>query len=129
MVGVAWEGGTMAPPCCRGCSSSDSIRLFAAPHVKGWSWCTGDAETKVVAETKEVSTVQWFGENVCNVVTRPNSSNSEFPIMDHIANVVEFHSNVFHMGMEYVVLCETGGCIVVAMKGGRSGFREAEAIQ
>jgi len=120
----------MAPPCRRGCSSSDGIRLFAAPpHVKGQSLRTGDAETEVVAEMKEVSTVQWFGEDVCNVVARPNSSNSEFPVMDHIANVVEFHTDVFHMGMEYVVLCEMGGCVVVAMKGGRSGFGEAEAIQ
>ena len=69
MVGVAWEGGTMAPPCHKGCSFSEGIRLFAAaPHVKGQLLCTSDAETEVVVEMKKVSTVEWFGEDICNVV-------------------------------------------------------------
>jgi len=109
--------------------TTKGIRLFTTPpYVKGWLSRTCDTEAKVVAESEEVSAVEQLGEDVCDVVAGPDSSNFEFPLVDHIVNVVEFHPNVLHMGVKNVVFCEVGGGVVVAMKGGRGGCREAEAI-
>jgi hypothetical protein len=105
------------------------VWLFtAAPHVEGQLMCTVDVKTEVVVEAKEVGMAQWFGENVYNVVERSNLSNTEFPIVDHVPNVVEFYLNVLHMWVEHMVFCEAGGCIIVTIQRGQSGFGEAKAI-
>ena len=110
--------------------TTKGVRLFTAPpHVKGQLSHTCDTEAKVVAESEEVSTVERLREDVCDVVAGPDLSNFEFPLVDHIVNVVELHPNVLHMGVKNMVFCEAGGGVIVTMKGGRGGCREAEAIQ
>jgi hypothetical protein len=54
---------------------------------------------------------------------------SQLALGDHIAGVMEFHPDVFDLGVEDVVFGEAGCGIVVAVKGCGVGFVEAQAIK
>jgi hypothetical protein len=55
--------------------------------------------------------------------------NLQLALGDHITGVMEFHPDVFDLGVEDVVFSEVGCSIVVAVKGCGVGFVEAQAIK
>jgi len=53
-----------------------------------------------------------------------NLCNSQVALGHHVTGVMEFHPDVFDLGVEDVILGEAGCGIVVAVKGGGVGVAE-----
>ncbi len=78
---------------------------------------------------KEVDAAKWFGEDVGEVVFAAYTKDSNIAEGNVIADSVELNSDVFHFGVEDLVLCQAGHRVIVAMYWGASVARKGETIQ
>jgi hypothetical protein len=52
----------------------------------------------------EVVSGKGFGEDVCSVVSRAHAGEVNGPILDELADVMKFHTDVFNVWVANVVL-------------------------
>ena len=76
-------------------------------------------------QAEEVYMAKWFHQDVSEVVAGANSGNLQLALGDHVADVMEFHPDVFDVRVKDVIFGEAGCSIIVTVKGGGVGVVKA----
>ena len=71
------------------------------------------ADAQVVPESQEIGLAQGLREDVCCIVCRLNTGDSELLLLNKGADGVELHPDVFDRGVASLIFSKAGGCIIV----------------
>jgi hypothetical protein len=79
-------------------------------------------------EMVEVGAGERLCEDVCDIITGADPSDSEFMVRHEVLHRMVFDADVLHLQMPDIIFCKVARGVVIAVKGGGVMLRNAYAV-